>query len=244
MVFRAATYAKRAEGTQSAAAHVDEQRVTFLGNPLDARSHARRQIGASAVARGVQSREIVIPTHRRRAAARGFTLVELLIVVAMIGIMAALAIMGYRRYLNTAHSSEAKAVIQMIRNGQESYKAEMLEYRKVSSSNTAWYPNANLNGTRSAWVNSSHGDYASWKMLNVNPDGPVRFGYVCRAGTTPTDGFEVPTVFSTAPSAPTLPSGTTWYMVQARTDNDGNGKFANFASTSLSGEIMSENEQE
>lgn len=194
------------------------------------------------MARHVLVRDLVNRRKAARRASRGFTLVELLIVVAMIGIMAALAIMGYRRYLNAAHSSEAKAVISMIKNGQESYKAEMLQYLNVSSSTTSWYPNANLNGKPSAWVNQSHGDWGNWKMLNVNPDGPVRFGYVCRAGIGTT--VEVPTVIKPAPTIAALPSGTPWYMVQATTDNDGNGKLAGFASTSLSGEIMVTDEQE
>lgn len=198
-----------------------------------------------AVARRVLLRAVVNHSRRRRIAARGFTLVELLITVAMIGVLASLAIMGYRRYLNTAHSSEAKAVISMIKNGEEAYKAEMLQYLNASASgNNAWYPNSNLNGKPSAWVNPSHADIANWRMLNVNPDGAVRFGYVCRAGTTPTQNFEAPTVFTVTPTVPSLPSGTTWYMVQAKTDNDGNGLFAKFASTSLGGEIMVEDEQE
>jgi type IV pilus assembly protein PilA len=216
--------------------------VTFLGRaPLDARGTPSESDGG-IVAHHVLERDLVNQRNAARRASRGFTLVELLIVVAMIGIMAALAILGYRRYLNAAHSSEAKAVISMIKNGEESYKAEMLQYLQASSTITGWYPNGNLNGKPSAWVNASHGDWPNWRMLNVNPDGPVRFGYVCRAGVGTT--VEAPNVFATAPSIPALPSGTPWYMVQAKTDNDGNGKYAVFASTSLSGEIMVENEQE
>lgn len=68
-------------------------------------------------------------TARRRA--RGFTLVELLVVVAIVAILAAVAIPAYGRYAYRARRVEGKELLLRIANAQERYYATFNGYGKL-----------------------------------------------------------------------------------------------------------------
>jgi type IV pilus assembly protein PilA len=164
----------------------------------------------------------------------------------MIGVLATIGLVGYRRFIYSAQSSEAKAVIGMIRGGQEAYKAEMLVYVSPSTTIDDYYPNSTPNDNRMNWIQPGDSRYTNpntgWSLLNVATDAPVRFGYACVANIG--GPMQSSTKMANPPTMPAISAGVPWYSIQAINDHDQNGKYAVFFSASTSGEILSENEQE
>jgi len=69
---------------------------------------------------------------------RGFTLVELMIVVAIIGVLAALAIYGVRKYLSNAKTAEARmGVGRLAKDAQLAYEKESVAAGVVKLTKTA-----------------------------------------------------------------------------------------------------------
>jgi len=66
---------------------------------------------------------------------KGFTLVELMIVVAILGIITSIAVPVYRGYLRGAKRQEAKSNLQTIRLLQEQYFADNRSYLAGADTN-------------------------------------------------------------------------------------------------------------
>jgi len=64
----------------------------------------------------------------------GFTLVELMIVIIIVGILAAVAVPIYSGFVKRAYSSEAKATVGAIRAAEQVYYAEKNEWLMTGTS--------------------------------------------------------------------------------------------------------------
>jgi type IV pilus assembly protein PilA len=161
--------------------------------------------------------------HVTTRGTRGFTLVEMMIVVAIVGILAVLAVVGYRKLIQSSHVSEATGMVQNIRVAQEGYHSETQQYANVSNAINAYYPAAPQYQVVTAWGGPC-GNCASvpWSALPVHVDGPVLFGYATianLAGVAPQPSSV--TVNGTALVFPPAPT-TDWYIIAAEADLDGN----------------------
>src|ERR1700678_4021418 len=76
-----------------------------------------------------------------RVAARAFTLIELMIVVAIIGVLAVCAYAGYHKFVTTSHQAEANQVLTGIKGRQDNYfSATGAGYLSVSAALSSGYP--------------------------------------------------------------------------------------------------------
>ena len=116
----------------------------------------------------------------------GFTLVELIIVVAIISILASIAIPAYNGYVETSKRSDAQASLMALAIAQEKYRASNPTYTTVigelngvsSASESGYYALAvtaasgatfTATATPDGWTDSN----GNCSPMSINQDGPT-----------------------------------------------------------------------
>lgn len=166
---------------------------------------------------------------RSRARNAGFSLMELMTVVAIVGVLSAMAIPTFSDYLYKSRTTEATEFLGVIRLREEAYRSEFGAYcpTLTTSQNPTEFssldsmdnlvPNPKTTGRENVFFQPPTGN-TEWRQLGASPSGPVRFGYGVVAGD-PSQipkglGFEARRDF--------------WWVARAVADLDEDGSFVMF----------------
>jgi prepilin-type N-terminal cleavage/methylation domain-containing protein len=138
-----------------------------------------------------------------RGRAGGFSLVELMIVVVILGILASLGMVGYRRYVGKARSTEAVAMLAEMAAKEQVYFLEFAQFLPLvnggtilaaaasgtaaTEANTQFWPrdpsSASFDSVRTAATATALP--LSWQLSAVRPKDRVLFcTYFASAGLT------------------------------------------------------------
>ena len=170
---------------------------------------------------------------RRTRAKAGFTIIELMVVVAIVAVLATVAVMAYTRHVRKARAGEVTVMMNEFKTKEEAYHAERGGYRNLSVGGEAaptWLPAAPCTKVGGQWNLDAAcvtGTLGEWTALRVSAGkGSIWCQYTVVAGTPatdPTGGTWGGRLFSAAPVKD-------WFFVMAQCDFDNDATFSQYAS--------------
>jgi type IV pilus assembly protein PilE len=101
------------------------------------------------------------------ARSKGFTLIELMIVVGILGILVAIAYPNYTEYVNRGNRSEGQALLNDAAASQERFFAQNNRYVTAAAD----IAKLGLRGTTGTTVKSDNGKYTLTVGTNANDGG-------------------------------------------------------------------------
>jgi type IV pilus assembly protein PilA len=125
----------------------------------------------------------------RKKAQEGFTLIELMIVVAIIGILAAVAIPAFMKYIKKSKTTEASTHVQKIYLGARTYWMDRNTQEGAIVADSPQFPDPDeafqadnnccaFGGTvEKCLPQSSLWESATWKALKFSMDDPHYYAY-------------------------------------------------------------------
>ena len=180
------------------------------------------------------------PALTRRTMSLGFSLVELMIVVVILGVLSALALPAYMRQRYRGQAVEASEVLSRVVAAQEAYRAEFTTYSDASNDLTLTGVGAHTSGGLGTWhpaLGTGQRNFytnlpVSWNQLGVRPRDLVRYSYATCAGNPgiiPSLGPAGDLGYAALP----LAQQGVWFFAAATGDLDANGVFSRFEVSSL-----------
>ena len=115
---------------------------------------------------------------------RGFTLIELMIVVAIIGILAAVAIPAFMDYMKKSKKTEAALQLNKIGKNNKTYFITNAQFVGTNGAVLPGAGGAACQGTNGKFAVVDWSAQAGWKDLDFQIDEPNLFSYQYTGGST------------------------------------------------------------